>query len=97
LWTAQVVSQAGDWLNRVAVLTLVGTLGGNTAVVGVGTLFGAELAFRLLPSALLGPIAGPVADRLPRRLLMVTADVLRALVVASMCFVRARRLHGCTR
>jgi len=88
LWAAQIVSQAGDWLNRVAVLSLIGSLGGREHFVGIGALFGAELALRLLPSALLGPIAGPVADRVPRRLLMVIADVLRALCVTGLFFVR---------
>ncbi|MBL8858400.1 MAG: MFS transporter [Planctomycetes bacterium] len=88
LWAAQVISQAGDWLNRVAVIVLIGTLGGHEHLTGIGVLFGAELVLRLLPSAFLGPIAGPIADRLPRRLLMVTADLVRAGIVACLCFVR---------
>lgn len=88
LWTAQVVSQAGDWLNRVAVLTLIGTLGGRTHHIGIGVLFGAELALRLLPSAILGPIAGPIADRISRRKLMIAADLARAAVVCGLFFVR---------
>lgn len=88
LWAAQIVSQSGDWLNRIAVLTLIGTLGGKEHAAGIGALFGAELVLRLLPSALLGPLAGPVADRLPRRLLMVAADLGRALVVTGLFFVR---------
>lgn len=88
LWTAQVVSQSGDWLNRVALLALIGTLGGKTPSASVGALFGMELALRLLPSALLGPLAGPIADRMPRRMLMVLADLGRALTVAALYFVR---------
>lgn len=88
LWAAQIVSQSGDWLNRVAVLTLIGALGGKEHAAGIGALFGVELVLRLLPSALLGPLAGPVADRLPRRWLMVAADVGRALVVTGLFFVR---------
>lgn len=88
LWMAQVVSQSGDWLNRVACLALIGTLGGTTAKWSVGALFGAELALRLIPSAIFGPLAGPVADRVPRRLMMVMADVARALVVLGFLFVR---------
>jgi MFS family permease len=88
LWMAQVISQSGDWLNRVACLVLIGTLGGTTAQWGVGALFGAELALRLLPSALFGPLAGPVADRVPRRLMMVAADIGRAIVVLGLVFVR---------
>ncbi len=88
LWMAQVISQTGDWLNRVACLALIGTLGGSTAHVGVGVLFGVELALRLVPSAIFGPLAGPVADRVPRRLMMVTADVARAIVVLGFLFIR---------
>ncbi len=88
LWCSQVISQSGDWLNRMACLTLIGTLGGKVEATRLGTLFGLELALRLLPSAVLGPLAGPVADRLPRRLLMVLADLSRAAVVAGMYFVR---------
>jgi MFS family permease len=87
LWLAQIVSQAGDWLNRVACLVLIGRLGGSAAQFGFGALFGAELVLRLLPAAFLGPLAGPIADRLPRRLLMVTADVTRAIVVLGFLFV----------
>lgn len=88
LWLAQFVSQTGDWLNRVASLVLIGNLGGTGPVLGVGALFGAELALRLLPSAALGPLAGPVADRMPRRMLMVVSDLSRALVVLGFLLVR---------
>src|SRR5436190_7851774 len=91
LWMAQIVSQAGDWLDRVACLVLIGRLGGGAAQTGFGALFGAELVLRLLPAALLGPLAGPIADRLPRRLLMVAADVTRAGIVLSFLFVREPR------
>ncbi len=87
LWAAQVVSGAGDWLNRVAVLTLIGRISGPEAVAGVGLLFGVELAVRLTPTAVAGPLAGPIADRVPRRLLMVCADILRALVVLGFLLV----------
>jgi MFS family permease len=84
LWLAQVISQAGDWLNRVAVLALIGELGGAEAAAGVGALFGLELALRLVPGGVFGPLAGPAADRLPRRAVMVVTDLLRALVVLGM-------------
>jgi predicted MFS family arabinose efflux permease len=87
LWMAQVVSECGDWLSRVAVLTLIGRLSGTGATVGVGLLYGAELATRLLPAALAGPLAGPVADRLPRRHLMVAADLARAGIVLGLLLV----------
>lgn len=85
LWLSQVVSQAGDWLDRMACIALIGQLGGPVGTLG--TLYGVELALRLLPSALLTPFAGPIGDRLPRRLLMVGADLVRALVVLGFLFV----------
>jgi MFS family permease len=85
LWLAQVVSQAGDWMSRIAILTLIGELAGAGAAAGMGLLFGVEIVIRMLPVALLSPIAGPVADWLPRKLLMVTADLLRAGVV--LCYL----------
>jgi len=88
LWYAQVVSQAGDWLNRLAVLTLIANLGGPGAALKVGGLFSLELALRMAPAGLIGPFAGPAADRLPRRLVMVVTDLLCATVVLGMLLVR---------
>lgn len=87
LWSAQVVSAAGDWLNRIAVLALIDKLGGTQQTVGVGILFAVEYVTRLLPTAVFSALAGPVADRLPRRLIMVAADLARAAVVACLLFV----------
>ncbi len=88
LWLAQVVSQAGDWMSHVAVLGLIASLGGAAQAAGVGLLFAGELALRLLPAAALGPFAGPTADRLPRRAILIAADVLRGLVVLGLILVR---------
>jgi predicted MFS family arabinose efflux permease len=85
LWLSQVVSQAGDWLDRMACIALIGELGGPVGTVG--TLYGAELALRLLPPSVLTPLAGPIGDRLPRRMLMIVADLARALVVLGFLLV----------
>lgn len=87
LWLAQVVSQAGDWFNRVAVLSLLAGLSGPEAALGVGLSFAVEAAMRLFPTAFLSPIAGPLADRLPRRALMVACDLTRVGVVLSLLTV----------
>ena len=87
LWAAQVVSQAGDWFNRVAVVSLIATLAGESAAVGIGISFALEAAMRLLPTAALSPIAGPLADRLPRRALMIATDLTRIGVVLAMLTV----------
>ena len=88
LWLAQVVSQAGDWLSRMAVLALIGELGGGPALAGTGALYAGEMLARLLPTGLMGWLAGPVADRLPRRALMIASDLVRAGLVLGLLLVR---------
>ena len=85
LWLSQVVSQAGDWLDRMACIVLIGHLGGSVGTLGA--LYGIELALRLAPATILTPFAGPVGDRLPRRMLMITADLIRALIVLGFLLI----------
>lgn len=80
LWFAQLISQSGDWLSRMALLGLIG-LHSNQAALGVGLLYGVEMAMRLLPTAFFGPLAGSLADRMSRRALMITSDVIRSVIV----------------
>src|SRR5690349_14284989 len=68
-----------------ACIALIGELGGPVGTIGA--LYGVELALRLLPPAILTPFAGPVGDRLPRRMLMIAADLGRALVVLGFLLV----------
>jgi MFS family permease len=75
LWYGQVVSQLGDWLDNIALFTLLLNLTGSGQAVGL--LFLAEF----LPGAVVGPFAGVVVDRLPRRLVLIGADIGRALMV----------------
>lgn len=87
LWAAQVVSQLGDWMSRVAILALIADLSGAEGLHALGALVALEFSLRMLPSVVFGPLAGPLADRLPRRALMIVADVARAAIVAAMIFV----------
>ena len=90
LWGAQVISQAGDWLNRVAILALISDLGGGAGVGLLGLMYGVEFAVRLLPTSLMAPLAGAVADRLSRKWILILADLSRALVVLGMLQVENR-------
>lgn len=82
LWLSAVTSYLGDWFNLIASAELIQRLsGGGTAV---SYLFLA----RFLPSFLMSPFAGVLADRFDRQRLMVVADVLRALTV--LCFLLVR-------
>jgi MFS family permease len=67
LWTAGVVSDAGDWLMFIALPLVVLRLTGSA--LGTSVAFLLELA----PAVLLAPLAGRLTDRLPRRDLMVVA------------------------
>jgi dTMP kinase len=85
LMAAMTVSSLGDWVGFVAVAALVAHLGGKNpgfAVAGVMTA-------RLLPSILFGPIAGVLVDRVDRKRLMMTADIARGLMYASMPFLHS--------
>ncbi len=75
LWTGQVVSEIGDWLNNIAVLALVIELAGERRV---GLAIAVYAITRHLPLFIFGPIAGVVVDRADRRRVMMAADVLRA-------------------
>ena len=77
LWTGQVVSEVGDWLNNIAVLALVIQLAGAGSV---GLAVATYAIARHLPLFIFGPVAGVVVDRVSRRRVMIAADVARALL-----------------
>ncbi len=82
LWLGQVVSQLGDWFNTIALFTLVLRLTGSGRAVGL------VLVARFLPSVVLGPLSGVLADRFDRRHIMIASDAARAVVVLGFLFVR---------
>ena len=87
LYVALILSSFGDWLGLLAITALTtqlisGFAAQSFAISGV-------LAFRLLPAAVLGPVAGAFADRFDRRRLMVVSDILRFVLFASIPAVAA--------
>lgn len=72
LFWAHAISRGGDAFNAVALVVAVFQLTGS------GRGVAATVAFEVAPLLLLGPFAGLVADRLPRRSVMVAADLARA-------------------
>src|ERR671939_95895 len=82
VWLGQVVSQLGDWFDTIALFTLVLRLTGSGRAVGL------VLVARFLPSVVLGPLSGVVADRFNRRHVMIASDVARAAVVLGFLIVR---------
>jgi MFS family permease len=83
LWTAQIVSEIGDWFYTVALYSLLLELTGKASAIGVAVVL------QVLPQVFAAPSAGVLNDRLPRRAVMIFADLCRALIVLSMLLVRS--------
>lgn len=78
LFVAQTVSRWGDTFNAVAVVLLLYRLTGSGLRVGLG------VAFEVVPVLALGLVAGSVVDRMPRRTVMIAADLGRAAIAAGL-------------
>jgi len=83
LFVGQALSQLGDWMNRVALLVLAYRLTGSPIAVAL-----LQLA-TLLPRVIISPFGGVLADRYPKRLLMIALDLLRALLATSLIFANS--------
>ena len=81
LWYGQVVSELGDWLNSIAIYALIIKLSGS------GMAMAGAMMAKLLPIVLISPIAGVVVDRISRKIVMITSDLLRCLVVLGFLLV----------
>lgn len=83
LWSARLTSSLGSWLLVVAAPAYVYQISGSLIAVGLA------MAAEYLPVLLLGPIAGALADRWDRRLVMVAMDLARVAAVSLLLFVRS--------
>ena len=81
LWLSQVVSEVGDWLYAVTVYALLLDLTGRAESVGFAVVL------QLLPQVFVSPAAGVLNDRLPRKAVMIFADVARIFIVLAMLLV----------
>jgi len=81
LWFGNVSSLLGDWFNLIAAAELITGL--SSSGVAISYLF----LSRFLPLFLFSPLAGVLADRYDRRMLMIVSDVLRAVVVLGFLVV----------
>ncbi len=82
LWIGRLVSNLGDWFNLLASAQLIASL--TNSGYAISFLFLA----RFLPVFLVTPFAGVLADRVNRRAILVTTDLLRAATV--LCFLLVR-------
>jgi MFS family permease len=82
LWTAQIISEIGDWFYTLAIYSLLLQYTGKASSVAFA------LICQVLPQVFTGSIAGVVNDRISRRKVMIAADLCRAMIVACMLLVR---------
>jgi len=77
-WISRVVSYAGGTITYVAAPILVYALSGSALLTGV------TAATEGLPYLIFGLVAGALADRVDRQRLMVTSDLINAVVLATV-------------
>ena len=82
LLAGQFISELGNWFNFIAGLGLV-RLVSDASPTAAGLFFVA----RLLPFALMSPIAGTFVDRFSRRTVMIATDLLRSVLALSFLLV----------
>ena len=75
VWWGQMVSQVGDGVSKLALLWFVYSVTGSplkTTMIGL---------LQTLPPILFGPFIGVVVDRVPKKLLLISSDLVRAVVL----------------
>lgn len=83
LFTAQVIALIGTGLATVALGLLAYDLAGENA----GAVLGTALAIKMIAYVGVAPLAAAFAERLPRRAMLVSLDLIRALVALALPFV----------
>lgn len=78
LFTSRALSTIGDYIARAALVIAVFSETGSTALMGI------TFALTTLPDLIGGPVLAGLADRYPRRAVMVVADLGRALLLLVM-------------
>jgi len=89
MWAVTTVSSLGDWLGVFALVVYVASP--DHPIPGAKPEFavGGVLLFRVVPGLFFGPFAGVLADRFDRRRLMVSADIARAALIATIPWVHS--------
>jgi MFS family permease len=82
-WISGVISQMGNWFNYIAIFVLLNKLTGSGHAVGW------FLIAKFIPTSILGPTAGVIADRLPRKIILITADLLRIFIVLAFLLIHS--------
>ena len=80
-WFAGLASNSGGWLQGIASPFIMYEMTESGAWVG------ASVFALMIPMAIVGPFAGPMADRLSRRKILLVCEVLLATIAVSNAFL----------
>ncbi|MEE8333535.1 MAG: MFS transporter [Alphaproteobacteria bacterium] len=83
LFTAQVIALVGTGLSTIGLALLAYALAGDKA----GLVLGTALALKMVAYVAIAPVVGAFAHRLPRKALLVTLDLGRAVLVLCLPLV----------
>jgi len=81
LWQGQLISQLGT---QAFSIVMMFWLMKNT---GSSILMSFILALSILPSIILGPVSGVLADRVSRKIIIITTDIIRGVSVLSLSVI----------
>ena len=79
LWLGQIISEFGDRLNQMALISLVYSKSPGSVIALANLLF-----FIVVPVFIIGPVAGVYVDRWDRKKVMVIADIVRGILVLTI-------------
>ena len=80
LFGAQFASSLGDWIGLFAILAIAKDVSNSATAVGL------VMVARMLPGFLFAPLGGALIDRWNRKTVMVSADIGRAALLATLPF-----------
>jgi len=80
LWLAQLVSAFGDWIGFLAIIIVAERIGGATP----GSAIALVMIARILPGFFLASVGGVIVDRLNRKRLLISCDIVRAGVMVTI-------------
>jgi MFS family permease len=83
LWLGAFTSNVGTWMETVGVGILVTTATNRAGWTGL------VAAAAFVPSAFLGPVGGALADRLPRRRVLLTTSTVQTVLAATLTLLAA--------
>ena len=85
LWTGQLISMLGDWVLIISLPFYIYQQTGSALATG------AMFIVQVIPSLLLGSVAGIFVDRWDRRWTMLIADISRALILLPLLLVHSQQ------